>query len=159
MKYWDNLSLHYRSQIYKSSRQEVFCKKGVLRNFAKFTGKHLSQSLFLIKLQTFVKGTVTEIKKKLWNFSRSNNETLRSRITTNNSLLPLKFFLKKISDPPLLLGPLREKPEIESRWYVRKILTKIHKQFFTQCCLLKTSKCYFLKIKTANNKHCQESAQ
>ena len=29
----------------------VFCKKVVLRNFAKFTGKHLCQSLFLIKLQ------------------------------------------------------------------------------------------------------------
>ena len=26
---------------FKSSRPEVFCKKGVLRNFAKFTGKHL----------------------------------------------------------------------------------------------------------------------
>ena len=30
---------------------EVFCKKGILRNFAKFTGKRLCQSLFLIKLQ------------------------------------------------------------------------------------------------------------
>ena len=29
---------------------EVFCKKDVLRNFAKFTGKQLCQSLFLIKL-------------------------------------------------------------------------------------------------------------
>ena len=29
---------------------EVFCKKVVLRNFAKFTGKQLCQSLFLIKL-------------------------------------------------------------------------------------------------------------
>ena len=28
----------------KNSRQEVFCKKEVLRNFAKFTGKHLCQS-------------------------------------------------------------------------------------------------------------------
>ena len=35
----------------KSSRPEVFCEKGVFRNFAKFTGKHLCQSLFLIKLQ------------------------------------------------------------------------------------------------------------
>ena len=26
---------------------EVFCEKGVLRNFAKFTGKHLCQRLFL----------------------------------------------------------------------------------------------------------------
>ena len=28
---------------FRSSRPEVFCKKGVLRNFAKFTGKHLCQ--------------------------------------------------------------------------------------------------------------------
>ena len=30
-----------------SSRPEVFCKKVVFRNFAKFTGKDLCQSLFL----------------------------------------------------------------------------------------------------------------
>ena len=30
----------------RNSRQEVFCKKGVLENFAKFTGKHLCQNLF-----------------------------------------------------------------------------------------------------------------
>ena len=35
----------------RSSRPEVFCEKGVLRNFAKFTGKHLCQGLFLMKLQ------------------------------------------------------------------------------------------------------------
>ena len=29
---------------------EVFCKKGVLRNLAKFTGKHLCQSLFFNKV-------------------------------------------------------------------------------------------------------------
>ena len=28
-------------------------KKGVLKNFAKLTGKHLCQSLFLINLQAF----------------------------------------------------------------------------------------------------------
>ena len=33
-------------QVYRSRRPYVFCKKGVLRNFAKFTGKHLCQSLF-----------------------------------------------------------------------------------------------------------------
>ena len=37
--------------VSRSSRPELFCKKCVLRNFAKFTGKHLCQSLFLIKLQ------------------------------------------------------------------------------------------------------------
>ena len=30
---------------FRSSRPEVFCKKDVLRNFAKFTGKHLCPSL------------------------------------------------------------------------------------------------------------------
>ena len=36
--------------IEKSSRPEVFCKKGVLRNFTKFKGKHLRQSLFFNKV-------------------------------------------------------------------------------------------------------------
>ena len=34
----------------RSSLLEVFCKKGVLRNFAKFTRKHLCQSLFFNKV-------------------------------------------------------------------------------------------------------------
>ena len=36
--------------IYRSSRPEVLCKKGVLRNFTKFTGKHLCQNLFFNKV-------------------------------------------------------------------------------------------------------------
>ena len=35
---------------YRSSRPEVFCKKGVLRNFAKFTGKHLCQGRIFNKV-------------------------------------------------------------------------------------------------------------
>ena len=35
----------------RSSRSEVFCQKGVLRNFAKFTGKDLCQSLFFNKVK------------------------------------------------------------------------------------------------------------
>ena len=31
----------------------MFCKKGVLRSFSKFTGKHLCQSLFLNKITRF----------------------------------------------------------------------------------------------------------
>ena len=34
----------------RSSRPEVFCKKGVLRNYAKFTGKPLCQSLVYNKV-------------------------------------------------------------------------------------------------------------
>ena len=36
--------------IRRSSRPDVFYEKGVLRNFAKFTGKHLCQSLFFNKV-------------------------------------------------------------------------------------------------------------
>ena len=36
--------------ISRSSRPEVFCKRGVLRNLVKFTGKHLRQSLFFNKI-------------------------------------------------------------------------------------------------------------
>ena len=39
----------------RKSRREVFCKKGALRNLAKFTGKHLWQSL-----------SATLLKKRLW---------------------------------------------------------------------------------------------
>ena len=35
---------------YRSSRPDVFCKKGVLSNFTKFTGKHLCHRLFFNKV-------------------------------------------------------------------------------------------------------------
>ena len=36
--------------FFRSSHLEMFCKKSVLRNFAKFTGKHLCQDLFFDKV-------------------------------------------------------------------------------------------------------------
>ena len=36
--------------VIRSSRQEVLFKKGVLENFAKFTGKHLCQGLLFNKV-------------------------------------------------------------------------------------------------------------
>ena len=40
----------YDSIISRSSCPEVFCKKDLLKNFTKFTGKHLCQSLFFNKV-------------------------------------------------------------------------------------------------------------
>ena len=40
----------FQKKSFKSSCPQVFCKKGVLGNFAKFTGKHLCQSLFFNKV-------------------------------------------------------------------------------------------------------------
>ena len=48
----------------RSSRPKVFCKKGVLRNFTKFTGKHLCQSLFFKKVAGLRPATL--LKKRLW---------------------------------------------------------------------------------------------
>ena len=36
-----------------SNHQRCYIKKGVFKNFVKFTGKHLCQSIFFIKLQTY----------------------------------------------------------------------------------------------------------
>ena len=65
--YFENLSFVYFS-IYVSlqvhfirvisSHPEVVCKKGVLRNFAKFVGKHLCKSLFFDKVAGLGKATL-----------------------------------------------------------------------------------------------------
>ena len=47
------------------SRRDVFFKKYVLRNFAKFTGKHLRQSLYFDKVAGM--RTATLLKERLWN--------------------------------------------------------------------------------------------
>ena len=67
--FWDitnvnsSSKIHLSWVIYRSSRQDVFCKKGVLRNLTKFTGKHLRQSLFFNK----VAGEACKfIKKEIW---------------------------------------------------------------------------------------------
>ena len=48
----------------RGSRPEVFCKKGVLKNFAKFTGKYLCHSLVFNKVAGL--RPVTLFKKRLW---------------------------------------------------------------------------------------------
>ena len=50
--------------IFRSSRPDVFCEKGVLRNFTKFTAKHLCQSLFFNKVGGLRPATL--LKKRLW---------------------------------------------------------------------------------------------
>ena len=47
----------------RSSRPEVFCKKSVLGNFAKFKGKHLCQSLFFNKVSGLKPQACNFVKK------------------------------------------------------------------------------------------------
>ena len=48
----------------KKHPPEVLCKKGVLRNFTKFTGKNLCLSLFFNKVTDLRPATL--LKKRLW---------------------------------------------------------------------------------------------
>ena len=48
----------------RSSHLEVFCKKGVLRRFTKFTRKHLCQSLLFNRVAGLRPATL--LKKRLW---------------------------------------------------------------------------------------------
>ena len=81
-----------------SSRSEVFYKKGVLRNFVKFTGRHLCQSLYFNKVAATLLATsffnkATLLKKRLWcrnfpmNFAKFLR-TLRLQNTSNGCFWP-----------------------------------------------------------------------
>ena len=52
------------SSHYITTRSSWFCKKGLLKNFTKFTGKHLCQSLFYNKAAGLRPATL--LKKRLW---------------------------------------------------------------------------------------------
>ena len=63
----------------------MFCKRGVLRNFTKFTGKHLCQSLFLSKVAGLRPQACSFIKKKTlvqvfsWEFCEVSKNTFLYR--------------------------------------------------------------------------------
>ena len=74
----------------RGSHREVFCEKGVLRNFAKFTGKHLCHSLLFnkvagLRLQRFISALsffpvfhdFSELRFKLVNILRNMNLKLQ----------------------------------------------------------------------------------
>ena len=49
---------------FRSSRSKIFCKKGVLKIFRKFTGKHLYHSFFFNKVAGLRPATL--LRKRLW---------------------------------------------------------------------------------------------
>ena len=86
--------LHYKIintiSSLRSSRSEVFCKKGVLRNFTNFTEKHLCQGLFFNKvagLQLFSKNTSSDC---FWVFLES------SQNTQENTSARVYFLIKSV---------------------------------------------------------------
>ena len=79
----------FRVYFSRSSSPDVFCKKGVLENFAKFTGKHPCQSLFFLRLATL-------LKKRLWHrcFPRNFAKFLRTPPTEH-----LRWLLRFLTVP------------------------------------------------------------
>ena len=68
--------------LFTSNHRRCSVKKGVLKKFANFTGKHLSWSLFLIKLQAWA---CNFIKKRLqhWHFPVKFAKFLKTSILKN----------------------------------------------------------------------------
>ena len=69
----------------RSSHQRCSIRKGVLRNFAKFTGKHLCQSLFFNEVAVLRHATF--LKKGLWRrcFPVNFKKILRTLFLQNTS--------------------------------------------------------------------------
>ena len=61
---WSKILQFLRLALYRSSRPGVFCKKGAVKNFTKFTVKHPCQSLFFNKVSGFRPATL--LKKRPW---------------------------------------------------------------------------------------------
>ena len=63
------LEWNFNNNVYaclgaRNSQPKVLCKKGVFRNFAKFTGKHLYQNLYFNRVAGIRPGIL--FKKRLW---------------------------------------------------------------------------------------------
>ena len=85
-------------QKYRSSRLQVFCRKGVLRNVETFTGKNLCLSLLFNKKAGL--RTVTLLKKKFWyrgfpvkfsRFLKTTSITEYLRTPSENTCEPADF--------------------------------------------------------------------
>ena len=66
--------------MYRSSRLEVVCKKGVLKNLTKFTGKHLCPSIFFNKVAGLRPATLLKKKTLAQVFSCEFCQTLRKTL-------------------------------------------------------------------------------
>ena len=95
--FWANnfLVLTWNFSFVRSSRPKMFCK-GVLRNFAKFKGKHLRQSFFFNKVAGLSRANL--LKEKLWHrfFLVNFAKFLRTPFLTEHVSWLLLFCFHKI---------------------------------------------------------------
>ena len=89
----------------RSNHQRYSVKQGALRNFTKFTGKHLCQSLFFNKVAGLRPATL--LKKRLWHrrFPVNFVKFLRTPFLQNtsggcfrNSIISLLFTSRRVAE-------------------------------------------------------------
>ena len=90
---------------YRSSCPEVFCKKGVLRNFAKFTGKDLCLSLFFNKVAGLRTPFLIEHLQWLLLVVFWRIAAVKEIGTFFRKILVMKFFFSKVTCIILLKLP------------------------------------------------------
>ena len=79
---------------------EVFCKKGVLKTFTNFTGKHLRWSLFLITLLVFRPETLRKRYRSNHQRCSIKRAVLKNfAIFTGKHLCRSRFFVKVVGLP------------------------------------------------------------
>ena len=101
----------------RSSHQRCSVRKGVLRNFAKFTGKHLSQVLFYNKVADLEPATL--LKKRLlhWCFPMNFAKFLRTpfhRKPLNDCFLTIQHVLAE--NPSKVLNGQQQHKVVTFHW-------------------------------------------
>ena len=111
---WLSVTFCHRTNNQQKQPPEVFCKKSVLRNFAKFTGKYLCQSLFFNKVAGLMPTTL--LKKRLWPrcFPANFTKLLRKPFSQNTS-------------GRLLLNQFPYRPTLRSKIFAELNLIKFNK--------------------------------
>ena len=130
-------------KIFRNSRREVFCKNGVLRNFAKFTGKHLCQTLFFNKVDFIKKMALAQV------FSCEFWRTLFQEISKNtfSCRTPLVF----VSESSLVISLFRHIWSGGSQILITILciteLYKFHYLFFQTCAFDNSKRSFDLKLR------------
>ena len=141
----------------RSSHQGYSVKKGILKNFTKFTEKHLCQSLFFNQVAGLRPATL--LKKRLWH-----------RCFLVNFVKFLKApFLQNTSDRQLLQEVLLYKPCIntflvlvryhENLFWLHFRMTLIYFSNIYHCTLFKDQVCSNTRVPTQVNTSLHESTR
>ena len=129
----------------RSNRSEVFCKIGALRNFVKFTGKHICQSLFFDKKGILAQVLCCEFcqfSKNTFAYrtptvaaSEESSKPLGTQREKNQDNLPKKLKLDLVSQKQSSRGALKKKNVRESKTLLKDSDTDVFfltLQYFSQ---------------------------